>query len=127
MKKTKTIKNESFLVLTRGETTTDAKQEIFADRSLIDFKNKATKAALQYVQIGTAELQTQLTTFFNKMDTVVQNLPARVGGFSIDSVELSVEITAQGSVGFLGTGGEIGGSGGLKFTLKRNPIHENPS
>jgi hypothetical protein len=124
MKKPKINKKESFLVLTRDETTPNEKQKMFADRSLIDFKNKATNAALQYVHIGAVELQTQLTFFLNKMDIVVQKMPAKVGGFFVDSVEISVEITAKGSVGLLGTGGEVGGSGGLKFTLKRNPTSE---
>jgi hypothetical protein len=119
MKKQKNNKDESFLVLTRTETAS-SEQKDTGERYLTDLKNKAAKATLQYIHIGTVEFQTQLAVFLKKMDAVVQNLPLKVGEFSIDSVELSLEITAKGSIGLLGTGGEVGGSGGLKFILKRN-------
>ena len=73
----------------------------------------------EYIRVSPEALQSQLLDFLAKMDTVVQKLPAKIGEFGLESVELSVEITAKGSVGLLGTGGELGGSGGLTFTLKR--------
>lgn len=64
-------------------------------------------------------LKEQLATFLSRMDGVVQGLPAMMGEFALDSVELSVEVSAKGAVSLLGTSGEASGRGGIKFTLKR--------
>ncbi len=38
----------------------------------------------------------------------------------LEQIELSIEITAEGRVGLLGTGTSAGGSGAIKVTFKRN-------
>jgi hypothetical protein len=51
----------------------------------------------------------------------VQRIPAALGGFGVDTVALSAEINAKGTVSLVGTGGEIGAKGGITITLKRHP------
>ena len=64
-------------------------------------------------------LREQLTAFLSTMDTVVKGLPAKIGEFRLETVELKVEVSAKGTVSLLGTGGELSGTGGLTFTLQR--------
>jgi hypothetical protein len=87
----------------------------------IDALKGLASSSLKYVEISPDVLEAQLTEFLAKMDRIVQKLPKLVGQFHLDEVELSVEITGKGTVAFLGTGGELGSTGGLRFTLKRNP------
>ena len=65
------------------------------------------------------ELFNRLNAFLTAMDGLVAGLPANLGDFRVEEMELSVEISAKGTVSPLGTGGEIGTAGGLGFTLRR--------
>jgi hypothetical protein len=38
-----------------------------------------------------------------------------------NSIEIQANLSASGKVSLLGTGIEIGGSGGIKFVLKKKP------
>jgi hypothetical protein len=71
------------------------------------------------VKLDPYELQARLDGFLGSMREVIQGLPSRLGDFELTSVTLTAEITAKGSVTLLGTGGEMGGKGGLTFTLQR--------
>jgi hypothetical protein len=45
--------------------------------------------------------------------------PATIGPMQMDSITLTAEIGAEGSLAILGTGGKLSGKGGLTFTFKR--------
>ena len=40
-------------------------------------------------------------------------------GMSLEEVELSIEVSSEGQISILGSGGKIGGSGGIKLSFKR--------
>ena len=42
------------------------------------------------------------------------------GDLSLDSIEVNLELNAKGEVSILGSGVEVGGSGGVKLTFKRS-------
>ena len=44
-----------------------------------------------------------------------------MGQFQFDAFEVSAQISAKGSLSLLGTGGQAGASGGLKFVFRRAP------
>jgi hypothetical protein len=46
-------------------------------------------------------------------------VPDVLGAYAVESIELSAEVSATGTVSLLGTGGEVSGSGGLTISLKR--------
>lgn len=71
------------------------------------------------VELSTDQVAERLSSFLNAMDGILGKLPASLGGFEIDQMELKIEISAKGQVSLLGTGGEVGTNGGLSFTLKR--------
>ena len=72
-------------------------------------------------QVDKDALRSQLSSFLSAMQDVLDDLPELLGGFAIEEVTLTAEVSASGSVSLLGTGAEVGGSGGLTFTLKRRP------
>jgi hypothetical protein len=66
------------------------------------------------------ELSVQINLFLGQMDNILEKTPQEVGKFQFDSFEISAEITAKGSLAILGTGGEAGAKGGIKFVFKRS-------
>lgn len=69
--------------------------------------------------VNTDELTKSLGGLLKSMDGVLSSLPAFIGEFRLDSMTLDVEISAEGSVSLLGTGGKLSGKGGISLTLKR--------
>jgi len=107
-------RQSSLVVLVRSES------EHFAIQSAADRGGGGLRhAVLSYAEIPTDTLRNELLGFMNNMGAVFDKLPGNLGQFTLDEVELSLEITGKGQVGFLGTGGELGGSGGIKMTLRR--------
>jgi hypothetical protein len=80
---------------------------------------KPSEARIGRRKIPTAELRDQIGGFVETLDSVVKPVPESVGGFAIDSIELSAEISVSGQVSLLGTGGQVSGTGGITFTLTR--------
>jgi hypothetical protein len=70
-------------------------------------------------RVSAKTLQDRLREFLAAMDEIVQQLPAQLGEFDLDSMSFSVEVSTKGNVSLLGVGGEVGGKGGLTFALKR--------
>ena len=112
--------NDQFLMLVRSDVARSIAKPQSGNRNFVSSATKQlADVALEYASISPEVLQIQLNGFLAKMNKVVKDLPTMIGEFELDEVELSVEITAKGTVAFLGAGGEIGGTGGLKFNLKR--------
>jgi hypothetical protein len=89
------------------------------DRGVLSKIGAAGRTLYGAAKVPSELLQANLKGFLQKMDDVIHALPARLGEFSVDTVELTVEITAKGEVGLFGSGGGIEGKGGLTFSLKR--------
>jgi len=114
-----TSKTEHVLVLVRATGSTTATPTDH-DRGFAGKTLKAVgESVLQYVQVPPEYLQAQVNGFLGKLQGILGSLPQKVGGFALEEIELSAEITAEGEVAFLGTGGKLGGTGGLTFTFKR--------
>ena len=54
------------------------------------------------------------------MQMLIDEGPATKSGFDLDAIEIHANISAKGTISLLGTGGELGGGGGIKFILKRS-------
>jgi hypothetical protein len=65
------------------------------------------------------QLRDRIGAFLDSMRPVVERIPATLGGLEVDTIALKLEITAKGKVSLVGTGGEIGGTGGITLTLSR--------
>ena len=61
---------------------------------------------------GITELAAELCDMMAPLEDVF-------GGYAVDQVEINLTISADGSIGILGTGGRIGTTGGIKLVLQR--------
>src|SRR5207249_2394709 len=81
---------------------------------------------------GRAEIPVDLfrervSNFLESMRQVIAELPYAYGGYQLDQVTVSVEVSAKGQVSLLGSGGELAGKAGLTFTFtKRNSTEARP-
>jgi hypothetical protein len=78
-------------------------------------------ARYQRTKLSGKQLRDNLGEFLDSLEEVVQRIPDALGGFSVDTIALSAEINAKGTVSLVGTGGEVGAKGGIAITLKRRP------
>jgi len=81
------------------------------------FSRDDERFALRLVPVDT--LRDQLANFLASMSEALTVVPNLLGPFEVEELTLSLEVTAKGSVSLLGTGGELGGTGGISLTLKR--------
>jgi hypothetical protein len=65
------------------------------------------------------ELSENVNLFLDQMGTVLSKAPPRVGAFQFVEFEVHAEISAKGTLALLGTGGEAGATGGVKFVFRR--------
>lgn len=76
------------------------------------------KSLTQRVQISADELKRQIGNLLAVVGDVFDQSRAETG-LLLDEVELSIEISSEGQISILGSGGKISGSGGIKLTFKR--------
>ena len=76
------------------------------------------KSLTQRVQISAGDLKRQIGELVGVVGDVFDQTSAE-SRVQLDVVELSIEISSEGQVSILGSGGKIGGRGGVKLTFKR--------
>jgi hypothetical protein len=47
-------------------------------------------------------------------------MPDSIGSFEVEALDIELELTAEGQIGLLGTGGKVGGKGSLTLRLKHS-------
>jgi hypothetical protein len=72
-------------------------------------------------EISLDELSLNINIFIEQMRTILERTPEKIGKFDLAEIEIHTEISAKGTLVILGTGGEIGANGGLKFVFRRLP------
>lgn len=72
------------------------------------------------VSLDLPVLRDQLTQFVQQINSVFGQLDnEHDGNFHLDEIEMSVKITAEGQIVLFGSGGKVGGEGGLTLRLIR--------
>ena len=79
------------------------------------------KSLTQRVQISTDELKRQIGNLLAVVGDVFDQSRAEAG-IVLDEVELSIEVSSEGQISILGSGGKVEGKGGIKLSFKRNPV-----
>lgn len=72
-------------------------------------------------QLKVEELALNVNLLLEQIGSILEKAPENVGKFHFDEFEVFAEITGKGSLAILGTGGEIGATGGLRFVFRRTP------
>jgi hypothetical protein len=71
--------------------------------------------------IDVDRLGEEVKAFTAAMERILGSLAKEIAGYRVDSVSLTAEVSAKGRLSLLGSGGELGGKGGITFTFKRAP------
>ncbi len=80
-----------------------------------------TKRTLfQRVQIDAEALKREIGNLLGVVGEVFDQASSE-SGLALDAVELSIEISSEGQISILGSGGKVGGHGGIKLSFKRQP------
>jgi hypothetical protein len=66
------------------------------------------------------ELSVNVNLFIEQMGSILEKTPEKLGKFEFEEFEVYAEITGKGSIAILGTGGEVGATGGLRFLFRRS-------
>jgi hypothetical protein len=69
--------------------------------------------------VSVETLGDNMQKFVAGLDTALNRVPSALVSYDLDKVEVSVSVSAEGSVSLLGTGGKAGMEGGLKLTFSR--------
>jgi hypothetical protein len=77
--------------------------------------------------IAPAVLRDNLAHFLQAMRGVVSEVPDHFGVYELSEVTLSAEVSASGKVSLMGSGAEVGGTGGITFKLVRKAEPEDQS
>jgi NTP pyrophosphatase (non-canonical NTP hydrolase) len=78
------------------------------------------KSLTQRVQINAEDLKREIGNLLAVVGDVFDQA-RNESGLSLEEVELSIEVSSEGQISILGSGGKIGGSGGIKLSFKRQP------
>ncbi len=78
------------------------------------------KSLTRRVQIDADDLKRQIGNLTSVVTDVFDQTRGETG-LSLDQVELWIEVSSEGQVSILGTGGKLEGRGGIKLSVKRNP------
>ncbi|MBU2662690.1 hypothetical protein KOI35_04145 [Actinoplanes bogorensis] len=78
---------------------------------------RADELRLGWGEVPAAVLRERVEQFVATMGSVLDGVPAAMGEYRLEQVQISAEISAKGQVSLLGTGGELAGKSGLTFTF----------
>src|SRR5215471_14995685 len=78
------------------------------------------KSLTQRVQISADELKRQIGNLLAVVGDVFDQSRTETG-LVLHGVELSIEISSEGQINILGSGGKLEGKGGIKLSFKRIP------
>ena len=86
-------------------------------------KEEVSKRGRGLKQLKAEELSKNVNLFIDQVGNLLAKTPEKLGKFEFEELEVYGEITAKGVLAILGTGGEVGASGGLRFVFRRSPTH----
>ncbi len=70
--------------------------------------------------VNVQKLEDEVRSFLGALEKIIGNLSQEVGNYKMDTISVTAEVNAKGKVSLLGSGGEVGGKGGLTFAFKRS-------
>src|SRR5947207_1515798 len=70
-------------------------------------------------QLKVEELSVNINLFLEQVCSLLGKTPEKLGEFHFEEFEVYAEVTGKGTLAILGTGGEVGATGGLRFVFRR--------
>ena len=87
------------------EDDTDEETDGTGDRAVRWFGREDVRVGRN--KVPTAELERQVEGFVASVANILKGIPQALGGFAVQEVTVSAEVSAKGTVSLLGTGGEL--------------------
>ena len=75
-----------------------------------------------YLPVG--QIKANLREFMQSLAEILPTVETASGGYGLESFTVAVGINGKGQVGFLGTGGELGGNATLTLTFERPALQQ---
>lgn len=119
-KRSATTKPGTITVFSYGGDAGGGGSDAFEEDNLLDGRLGLFGFAQRRAQVSAETLQNNLKSFLASMETAMDGLPKILSGYSLDEIELSLEVGAEGEIGLLGTGGKLSGKGSISLKLKRS-------
>src|SRR5437016_9427911 len=76
-------------------------------------------------QLKVEELSVNINLFLEQMGSLLEKTPEKLGKFHFEEFEVYAEVTGKGTLAILGSGGELGAKGGLRFVFRRSTVSSN--
>jgi len=92
---------------------------------VVTSESVTTRGGGRLKQQSVEELAVNINLFLEQMGNVLEKTPEKVGKFHFEEFEVHAEVTAQGSIAVVGTGLQVGATGGLRFVFRRSPTASN--
>jgi hypothetical protein len=76
----------------------------------------------QGVKVPVSELEQKMSRFLQSVSRIfrqAEQLAIHTSGIELEEIELSVEISSEGEIKLMGTGGKAGGKGAITLRFKR--------
>src|SRR5437764_14912833 len=90
------------------------------DTILVVTSETATRSLGGPKQLKVEELSVNVNLFLEQMGSLLEKTPEKVGKFQFEEFEVHAEVTGKGTLAILGTGGEVGATGGIRFVFRRS-------
>ncbi len=104
------------LILTEsGPTDTGARDGLDVGGG---FGPRSVEGPFRLISLGADGLRAQLANLVEVVEYVFDQTSDE-SGVSLDQIELGIEISSEGQISILGTGGKAGGRGAIKLNFKR--------
>jgi hypothetical protein len=65
------------------------------------------------------ELAANMSAFLAGAEAMLSRAAALAGAYTVDEITVSAQISADGKIGFLGTGASVGGEAGINLLFRR--------
>jgi hypothetical protein len=101
-------------------STEEAGGRVSSDRGIREI---AQNFVAEGVKIPVRDLQANLEDFLDGILSVIANIPARKLPYSLEEIEISAEIAAEGEIKLIG-GVKAGAKGGVTFRLRKSSAAE---
>jgi phage-related protein len=91
-------------------------RQVTEDRALL---GKAKNWIYRQEEVSVEKIKSELTDFLTGMRDILTGLPDKMADYELESMDISIEISAKGNVSLVAIGGELGATGGLTLHLKK--------
>lgn len=81
---------------------------------------EARRILTRRVRVDAEDLKREIGNLIAVVGDVFEQARSETG-LSLEEVELSIEVSSEGQISILGSGGKIAGNGGIKLSFKRRP------